>query len=45
LLDILLWAGELFLLVRGGGPPRLSLAQSLASSESQPAPRASTQTF
>ena len=45
LLDILLWAGELFLLLRGEGLPRLSLAQSLASSESQPAPRASTQTF
>ena len=45
LLDILLWAGELFLLLRGEGLPRLSLAQSLASSESQPSPRTSTQTF
>ena len=30
LLDILLWAGELFLLLRA---PRLTLAQSIASSE------------
>jgi hypothetical protein len=32
LLDILLWAGELFLLLR---IPRLTLAQSIASSEDQ----------
>jgi len=32
LLDILLWAGELFLLLRA---PRLTLAQSMSSSEEQ----------
>ena len=32
LLDILLWAGELFLLLRA---PRLTLAQSIASSDEQ----------
>jgi len=37
LLDILLWAGELFLLLRA---PRLTLAQSIASSESRLAARA-----
>jgi len=42
LLDILLWAGELFLLLRA---PRLTLAQSMASSEGQFAARAATQTF
>ena len=39
LLDILLWAGELFLLLRS---PRLALAQSMASSEGQHARRASS---
>jgi len=34
LLDILLWAGELFLLLRA---PRLTLTQSIASSEGRPA--------
>lgn len=38
LLDILLWAGELFLLLRA---PRLTLAQSIASSEGRLAARAS----
>src|SRR5258707_8738372 len=38
LLDILLWAGELFLLLRS---PGLVLAQSIASSEGQHAPRVS----
>ncbi len=42
LLDILLWAGELFLLLRA---PRLTLAQSLASSEEQFAVRAASQSF
>jgi hypothetical protein len=37
LLDILLWAGELFLLLR---IPRLTLAQSIASSEDHLAARA-----
>jgi hypothetical protein len=37
LLDILLWAGELFLLLRA---PRLTLAQSIASSEGRLAARA-----
>ena len=36
LLDILLWAGELFLLLRA---PRLTLAESMASSESEFATR------
>jgi hypothetical protein len=39
LLDILLWAGELFLLLRA---PRLTLAQSIASSEGRPAARAAS---
>jgi hypothetical protein len=39
LLDILLWAGELFLLLRA---PRLTLAQSIASSEDQLAARAAS---
>ncbi len=39
LLDILLWAGELFLLLR---IPRLTIAQSMASSESQLAARAAS---
>ena len=39
LLDILLWAGELFLLLRS---PRLALAHSVASSEGQHVPRASS---
>lgn len=39
LLDILLWAGELFLLLRA---PRLTLAQSMASSEGRPAARAAS---
>ena len=39
LLDILLWAGELFLLLRA---PRLTLAQSIASSEDRLAARASS---
>jgi hypothetical protein len=42
LLDILLWAGELFLLLRA---PRLVFAESIPSSESQPAPRASSQSL
>lgn len=37
LLDILLWAGELFLLLRA---PRLSLAESMASSDSSALVRA-----
>lgn len=37
LLDILLWAGELFLLLRA---PRLTLAESIASSDEQLAGRA-----
>src|SRR5438046_10758986 len=39
LLDILLWAGELFLLLRA---PRLTLTQSIASSEGRPAARAAS---
>jgi len=39
LLDILLWAGELFLLLR---VPRLTLAQSIASSKGRPAARAAS---
>jgi hypothetical protein len=39
LLDILLWAGELFLLLR---IPRLTLAQSIASSEDHFAARAAS---
>jgi hypothetical protein len=39
LLDILLWAGELFLLLR---IPRLTLAQSMASSEDHFAARAAS---
>jgi hypothetical protein len=39
LLDILLWAGELFLLLRA---PRLTLAQSIASSDEQLASRAAS---
>jgi len=39
LLDILLWAGELFLLLRA---PRLTLAQSIASSDGRLAARASS---
>jgi hypothetical protein len=39
LLDILLWAGELFLLLRA---PRLTLAQSIASSEDQLAAQAAS---
>jgi hypothetical protein len=42
LLDILLWAGELFLLLRA---PRLTLAQSIASSDSQLASRAASVHF
>jgi hypothetical protein len=42
LLDILLWAGELFLLLRA---PRLTFAQSLASTEGGPAARAATPNF
>jgi hypothetical protein len=42
LLDILLWAGELFLLLRA---PRLTLAQSIASSDGQPATRAASPSF
>jgi len=42
LLDILLWAGELFLLLRA---PRLTLAQSIASSEDQLEARAASQSF
>ena len=42
LLDILLWAGELFLLLRA---PRLTLAQSMASSEGRPAARAASPNF
>ncbi len=39
LLDILLWAGELFLLLRA---PRLTLAQSIASSDEQLAAHAAS---
>src|SRR5260370_17292766 len=42
LLDILLWAGELFLLLRA---PRLTLVQSIASSEDQLAAPAPVQGF
>src|SRR6267154_1306227 len=42
LLDILLWAGELFLLLRA---PRLSLVQSIASSEGSLASRGASQGF
>jgi hypothetical protein len=42
LLDILLWAGELFLFFRA---PRITVAQSLASSEGGPAARAAAQNF
>src|SRR6266478_597130 len=42
LLDILLWASELFLLLRA---PRLTLAQSLASSEGRPAAHAASPNF
>ena len=42
LLDILLWAGELFLLLRA---PRLVFAESISSSEGQLAPRASSQSL
>ena len=42
LLDILLWASELFLLLRA---PRLTLAQSLACSEEPLAVRAASQSF
>jgi len=42
LLDILLWAGELFLLLRA---PRLTLAQSLGSIEGGPAAHAATPNF
>lgn len=42
LLDILLWAGELFLLLR---IPRLTLAQSIASSDDQLNARAASPSF
>ncbi len=42
LLDILLWAGELFVFLRA---PRLTFAQSLASTEGAPAARAATPNF
>ena len=42
LLDILLWAGELFLLLRA---PRFTLVQSIASSGDQLAARAAVQGF
>ena len=42
LLDILLWAGELFLLLRA---PRLTLAQSIASSDEHFAASAASQNF
>ena len=42
LLDILLWAGELFLLLR---IPRLTLAQSIASADGQLAVRAASSNF
>jgi len=42
LLDILLWAGELFLLLRA---PRLTLAQSIASSDEQLASSAASPNF
>jgi hypothetical protein len=42
LLDILLWAGELFLLFRA---PRLTFSKSLASSEGRPGVRTATPNF
>jgi hypothetical protein len=42
LLDILLWAGELFVFLRA---PRLTFAQPLASTEGAPAARAATPNF
>ena len=42
LLDILLWAGELFLLLRA---PRLTLAESIASSDDQLPARAAAPNF
>src|SRR5712671_7268588 len=42
LLDILLWAGELFLLLRA---PRLTLAQSIASSNEHLASRSASPNF
>lgn len=42
LLDILLWASELFLLLRA---PRLTLAQSIAASEGRPTARAASPHF
>jgi hypothetical protein len=42
LLDILLWAGELFLFLRA---PRFTLAQSMASSEGQLVARSASQSF
>jgi hypothetical protein len=42
LLDILLWAGELFLLLRA---PRLTLAQSIASSEDHLAAQATSPNY
>jgi hypothetical protein len=42
LLDILLWAGELFLLLRA---PRLTLAQSIASSEDHLVAQAATPNY
>jgi hypothetical protein len=42
LLDILLWAGELFLLLRA---PRLTLAESIASSEDHLTVRAASSNF
>jgi hypothetical protein len=42
LLDILLWAGELFLFLRA---PRFTLAQSMASSEGQLVARPASQSF
>jgi hypothetical protein len=42
LLDILLWAGELFLLLRA---PRLTLAQSIAFSESRPGAHAASPNY
>jgi hypothetical protein len=42
LLDILLWAGELFVFCRA---PRLTVAQSLVSSEGGPAARAAAPNF
>jgi hypothetical protein len=42
LLDILLWAGEVFLLLRA---PRVSLAESIASSEDQLGARAAAPNF